>query len=520
MFKFHINGFVINLVTTSGGIESMGASAFDNILLGALALFCVFLATGALYFSNWTFRKLHIQRKREIICYSFSALAGIIFALFICVEFAYMFYKNDSSLITNSQKIALYQPTRMNHFLQNIGIKRVARTKQLQIPQDKKSLNYPLKETEFKMPKKTYNIVWLVAESWRWDTLNKEIMPATMRFSRKTIKFNNHYSAGNGTRMALFGMFYGIYGSYFNTALAEKSTPVIMDVLKKENYQFGLYTSAKFSYPEFDKTIFSNIDSKYLHQKNGRGGFKFDRENVTDMLNFVKARDKSRPFMTFMFFESPHAPYTFPEECAVKKDYLPTFHYSTVDIEKNISKIKNRYLNSVNHLDTQLDRIYKFLEKESLMENTIVVVAGDHGEEFLEKGHWGHNESFHEEQVRTPLLLWIPGKKHKENNFLSSHLDLPATIAPFIGIKNPPEDYSLGYNLLGTEHRSFSAISSWSRICYVDKKFKYDTSTVANILLPDRVSLLNDSLPTKKQQKELSISKLMKFMKNTVKFLK
>ncbi|WP_419607389.1 hypothetical protein, partial [Thiolapillus sp.] len=33
-----------------------------------------------------------------------------------------------------------------------------------------------------------------------------------------------------------------------------------------------------------------------------------------------------------------------------------------------------------------------------------------HGEEFMEKGHWGHNAGFHEEQIHVPMVLHIPGR--------------------------------------------------------------------------------------------------------------
>jgi hypothetical protein len=48
--------------------------------------------------------------------------------------------------------------------------------------------------------------------------------------------------------------------------------------------------------------------------------------------------------MTFMFFESPHARYYFPEESILRKNYLQEFNYATMDLEKDIQLIKNRYI--------------------------------------------------------------------------------------------------------------------------------------------------------------------------------
>ncbi len=500
MFKFHINGFVLNLLFTPGGIESMGASVTDNIVFGLLI-------TGCLTFTALLLWGVHITRKKQLFPLKTKIIASAtIFSLLVTLgvaekfEYAYYNYKDRPEVFYNAQKVPLYIPTRMKTFYRSLKIPE-GRRDNLKYKQYKTALHYPLKPIKLDDERKKYNIVWLVAESWRADTLTPEIMPETSKFAKKCLYCHNHYSSGNGTRMALFGMFYGLYGSYWDAALSARRAPVIMQTLKEDNYQFMMYTSAKFTYPEFDKTIFANIDKKNLHQSAGRGGFINDRKNISSMLNDIKHRNKSRAFMAFMFFESPHAPYTFPENCIVKKDYLQTFNYSTVNIPENIEKIKNRYLNSVNHLDTQLARVFKFLEKEKLMDNTIVVVAGDHGEEFMEKGHWGHNKSFTEEQIRTPFMIYIPGQEPREVYFMTSHLDIAATIAPFIRIINPPKDFSLGYNLLNKSgKRQYTACASWNKLCYIDKKVKcvisaspYNTITTAkDAPLPQKeVGVLN-----------------------------
>jgi membrane-anchored protein YejM (alkaline phosphatase superfamily) len=509
MFNFHINGFVLNLLITPGGIESMGSSRVDVIMAGLTVVGGFLIATSLFWFVNVAKNRSFVSARKEIaiIIYFLLFLSGS-----VVVEktiYAYSFYESYSPVYHNSQQVPFYIPATMRHFFQYLQIPSVEKN-DIRLKVKKSALRYPLRPITLSEPQRKFNIVWLVAESWRADTLTPEIMPATLAFSRKTLFFHNHYSSGNGTRMALFGMFYGLYGTYWNAVKCDHTPPVIMQLLKKMNYQFQMYTSAKFTYPEFDKTIFSNIDANDLHQSGGRGGYINDRKNVGRLLSFIQKRDRKRPFFTFMFFESPHAPYTFPKECIVKKDYLPSFNYSTVDIQANIGKIKNRYLNAVNHLDTQLARIFKFLEQEKLMENTIVIVAGDHGEEFLEKGHWGHNESFHEEQIRTPLLIYIPGIGHKDIRFLSSHLDISPTIAQRIGIKNSPSEYSLGYDLLGDKRRNYTECSSWGTLCYIDHHYKYE-------IVSDQInkfSTIDDREVSKAQEKFLNKEKVFEMLKN------
>ena len=201
-------------------------------------------------------------------------------------------------------------------------------------------------------------------------------------------------------------------------------------------------------------------------------GWKLDRLNTDKMLDFIDKRDKTRPFMTFMFFESPHALYYFPPENEICVPYLEEFNYATVDLKKDIQLIKNRYINSCNHLDSQYGRILKYLEENSLLDSTIVILTGDHGEEFMEKGRWGHNSTFSEEQTRTPLVIWAPGQKSRQINSITSHLDIPATLMTLLDVTNPPEDYSQGIDLLGSKERLFTVVSGWDTVAYVDDENK------------------------------------------------
>jgi hypothetical protein len=272
--------------------------------------------------------------------------------------------------------------------------------------------------------------------------------------------------------MGLFAMFYGLYGSYWFTFLNELRGPLLIDLLVNDKYQMEMFTSAKFSYPEFDKTVFARIPQEHLHDDADGESWERDRTNVGRLLNFVERRDPNRPFMTFMFFESPHARYNFPPEDIIRTPYLESFNYATVNVQRDAGLIKNRYINSCHHLDSQYGRIIHHLEASGLLDSTIVIITGDHGEEFMEKGYWGHNSSYVEEQIRTPLVLWAPGQPARKVTHLTSHLDLPATVMTLLGVTNPPQDYSLGFDLLGTQGREFTIISDWDSFAYVDNDNK------------------------------------------------
>ncbi len=474
MFSFHLNSFVWNLIATPGGIESMGGdpSSRTSSALIVGAIFGIQLAVLLLLIFRPGLRgRLTAMAPRPV---RIGGLIGLALVwLLQAGTYGVCAMRDTLGPLTAAKSVPFYFPVTFTRLADRMGLHIVRDEDELQLRMRKLGqIKYPLNPITRTADHKDYNFVWLVGESWREDMVDPEIMPATYQFAQQSAWFTNNYGGGNGTRMGLFAMFYGLYGNYWFEFLPLQRSPVMMDILREDQYQFGLYTSARFTYPEFDKTVFAGIPTEELHSYDAGMGWQRDRKNVTDMLEWIDRRDPSRPFMTFLFFESPHAQYHFPKETIIRPDYLEDFNYATVDLKKDIGKIRNRYLNSCRHLDTQYDRVFRYLRDKGLMDSTIVLVTGDHGEEFMEKGHWGHNNDYHEEQVRTPLILWVPGKPPQKIDRMTSQLDIPATLMTLLGVTNPPRDYTLGYDLFGGQTRKYTVFSDWDSVGYRDEQYK------------------------------------------------
>ncbi|MGD8515210.1 MAG: sulfatase-like hydrolase/transferase [Granulosicoccaceae bacterium] len=473
IFGFHLNGFVWNLVSTPGGIESMGGSGSSTLgyalVVAGFFLFQALLLGVMLYLYGKQAKPARQIHGRRV--YRYLLAIFIVATLGERVTYGVSNIQGYTPVLTASHTIPFYLPMTFKHLAARLGLD-VQRDANMTVRLDGSVLDYPRTALETGSVDKPLNIIWLVAESLRADMLNEEVMPATSAFAQKAHRFNNHYSGANMTRMGMFSMFYGLYGAYWFPFLDAQRSPVVMDVIQQKNYQYDMYTSAKFSYPEFDKTIFSRIEREHLHEGAADSGWMSDRVNMGKMLDFIEHRDPQRPFMTFMFFESPHARYYFPDESIIRPDYLVDFNYLTSVNKADMPLVKNRYINAVHHLDSQIARVLKYVEEQQLLENTIILITGDHGEEFMEKGRWGHGSQFTEEQVRVPLVLWVPGSGASVDEGMTSHLDIPATILPLLGITNVAQDYSLGNNLLAGHRRDYTVVCDWNSVGYIGNNYK------------------------------------------------
>lgn len=467
LYGMFFNGFIFNLVTTPGGIESLGGSSASDAGFALITIGFFSFQASILWFARWLHEKKSAPQLQLRLLPSIALIATVL----VHMGFALDSYTTNQLNVV-AQSIPFYQTASARGFFKSLGF-TTQREAKIKV---KGKLNYPLNPIQIKEPTKPYNIIWLTSESWRADTLNEKVMPNSWEFAKNAARFTRNYSTGNGTRMGVFGMFTGIPGNYWFPFLEERRGAAIIDVLEKQQYQMSFYTSAKFSYPEFDKTIFAHVPSDLLHDNNiGASGWENDRNNVTSLLSFIDNRDKTKPFFTFMFFESPHARYYFPPESVIATPYRDDLNYATLSktaLRNDIVPIKNRYINSVHHLDMQYGRIFEYLKQHQLLDNTIVILVGDHGEEFMEHGFWGHNSTFVDEQVRTPLVIYKPDTTPLVSNQMTSHTDIIPTIMPLLGVTNPSSDYATGYNLLAGEKRSHTYISDWDKVTYVDDEVK------------------------------------------------
>ena len=473
IFGYHLNGFVWNLITTPGGIESMGGSDSSSLTYAVFVTGFFVLQTVLL----WGLLRLHNKHPvaknntQQVKIYRYVLVIFIIVTLGERVTYGVSSIQGYTPVLAASNTFPLYLPMTFRSWAKNLGID-VKRNQQGRMALKGSQLAYPQTPIKLEANEKPLNIIWLVAESLRADMLTPEIMPATWAFAEKSHRFSQHYSGANMTRMGMFSMFYGLHGAYWFSFLDARRSPVFMDIIQQQNYQYEMYTSAVFTYPEFDKTIFSKIESSHLHQAPAEIGWKSDQVNVGKLIDFIDKRDTDRPFMTFMFFESPHSRYYFPDESIIRANYIDDFNYATSINSKEMPLIKNRYINSVHHLDSQISRVLDYVKQKNLTENTLILITGDHGEEFMEKGRWGHGSQFSEEQVRVPLVLWVPGSGASVVDRMTSHLDIPATLLPLLGVTNPSADYSLGNDLLGDHIRKYTVVSDWNNIGYIGDNYK------------------------------------------------
>lgn len=384
LFEFHLNGFVWNLLTTPGGLASLGSSrsTYESVVM-------MITLTGALQVLNlWIARQGLLFCLQQLRTWRWALGLGSILFITQGVVYGISDLSKVGAVLDNSKAYPLFQRVRFRS----------------------------------------------LAGRLRHDQLSPETMPNTWQFAGQNLHFRQHYSSGNGTREAVFGLFYGLYGSYWEAFLHARQPPLLMDRLQELDYQLDLRTGATFTYPEFDKTVFTTVPPDLLHEASAAlPAWQRDQRNMDALLGFLQQRDPARPFFSFLFFESTHASYAFPEEQALLPDYSRDVDFTqlhSLGSEVDAGPLLSRYRNAGYWIDQQLGRLYRALE----------------------------------EQTHVPMVVHFPGRGPEHIDRLSSHLDVAPLLLQTLGLETPLSQVSLGENLLAESPRRAMVMSDWHRL--------------------------------------------------------
>ena len=450
IYKFHINGFILEMVLGDSASDIFVIDSSVYLWMSAILILCTVLPTAIIVaFSRKN--TLSTQKKK------FKALLILFLVSTISCHLIYAFgYAfNKFGIQKSATAIPYYYPLRANTLFLKFGV--------ITDDNDLSSLDTTNNFVKYpKSPIKTtgtpnLNVILILLDSWNPRTFTPEVMPNLSEFSKKTNLFSNHLSSSNGTQGSMFGIFFGLPHTYGNDFKMSGITPVLIDQFVDNNYAVDVHTSATITNPPFHKIIFGKVDSIKLHTE-GVNPFEKDNQITADFLHFLNTRDTVQPFFSFLFYDLDHA-ISLPDEAV--KPFTPAWDhpdYLALNNSMDPTLFFNLYKNCSYNIDLNLDKVFKALEQKNLLENTVIIVTGDHGQEFNEnkKNYWGHSANYSQYQIKVPMMIYYPNIENpgKVYDHTTTHYDFVPTISKrFLGVENPYPDYSIGTDIYDSNSR-------------------------------------------------------------------
>jgi len=115
--------------------------------------------------------------------------------------------------------------------------------------------------------------------------------------------------------------------------------------------------------------------------------------------------------------------------------------------DKDARQLIHSYYACVSFVDAQVGRILDELEKQKLLDSTIILLWSDHGWHLGDHSAWGKSTNY-EWSTRSPVFLYVPGIKEtgKQTDALVEFVDFYPTLLELSGLKIP--DYLEGTSMV------------------------------------------------------------------------
>ncbi|MGQ0642809.1 MAG: sulfatase [Gemmatimonadaceae bacterium] len=174
------------------------------------------------------------------------------------------------------------------------------------------------------------------------------------------------------------------------------------------------------------------------HDAPGRISAERMNERMLDWVDDASRQERRRPFFLFANYYDAHGPYAppAPYDTMFSGKEPPTRDSGSNDFTaEEVEGLLDAYDGAITYLDRQIAELFAALEQRGLMENTIIIVTADHGEEFNEHGQMNHGNTLYFPSLHVPLIF--AGAPHVPRGVTIADpvtlRDVPATVLDLVG---------------------------------------------------------------------------------------
>jgi choline-sulfatase len=319
----------------------------------------------------------------------------------------------------------------------------------------------PTAKGDAKAPK---NVIVLLIDTLRADRLkpytpsSRVKTPALDEIAKQGTVFDWSMSPENWTKPSVASVLTGLYpqthgARKMESVLGQKAL-LISEHLKANGFATGSfiangYVSDRFGFAQgWDHyTNFireqKNTDAEHLFREAG---------------DWIETKKESR-FFAYIQTIDPHVPYDPPDQFLkmydardydgqVKNRMTPKLleeakraNPKVVFSESDKIRLNALYDGEITYHDHYFGKFIERLKAMGVLEDTLIVVTSDHGEEMDDHGSWGHGHSVYNELLHVPLIIHLPGNVPSGARVkdVVSTAAIPATVNELLGVPPMPD---------------------------------------------------------------------------------
>ena len=442
---FHVNGLVLRVLVQPRALEETGIPVWEVAL---------FVAVGALWLAGEVWvggRFIGWLAGRAPARSGWRAGAGVVVAALLAaglaerVYVATLSFYGGQAVFAAGQVLPLQAPLRMNRFLSRLTGRRDTRFLDPlggDAARAARALPSGVAADAVRFAR-TPDIVLVIIESIPEHLADSVTMPRLWGRAAGGARFTRAYASASSTHYALFGLFFGLQAQKLEATVGAGREPLLFGSLKRHGYQARLLAASSVDWMGLKQSVFGDVAGDLETDFPGVGQVR-DSAMVARARAWVERAD-STPVFLMLFFDGTHFAYTFPERSAV---FLPYWRGGSALEAAGVASelIRNRARNAAHEVDRKLDEFLAWFAARRGRE-PLVVVTGDHGEEYRERGRIGHASSVTDAQVHVPMVLLGEGVPRGVFDAVTGHVDVVPTLFRLLGDTTAPPAYSDGFSM-------------------------------------------------------------------------
>lgn len=338
------------------------------------------------------------------------------------------------------------------------------------------------------------NVILISLDTLRADHLGaygypRPTSPCIDRFASESTLFEASYAHASWTLPSHMSIFTSLHPSQHGVTHDAKklgrNIPLLAEILSEAGLSTGAFTAGYYMQGLYGFDRGFDVYREKYDKRASDPGWRI--EHLRDDLFAWLGERRGRPFFAFVHSYDVHEPFIahdYLQEFAGDYDgplvalhsseafdgseLFETYRHLATDARMNINRfllhvvnegrielsaadkqhLVDLYDNEIRYADDAFCSILEELERLDLLATSVVILTSDHGQELLERGRVVH-EGVHEEVLRVPLVIRVPGRAPARRGDFARGIDIAPTVLGLLGL--PPNPGFRGRDLFDPE---------------------------------------------------------------------
>ena len=292
------------------------------------------------------------------------------------------------------------------------------------------------------------NVVVLVVDALRADHMGflgdpRRLTPFLDSLAARSVVFHRAYAAAPHTVASVASLLTSRlpagHGALWFASTLPEAEVTLPEVLHEHGYATGVF-SGSVLFKGFDQ----GCDARAIVTEPDGAGGHVPRTNSPAMAWWKRLPvhdGRHQPAFVYLHYMDVRAPYNpvgfaAGRLVAVNQRALARSYDPRNDVE--VRDLRDVYAASVANIDRELRDFLTSYGPRDLLDDAVLVVTGDHGEDLGEHDIVGHGRTLYETALHVPLLIHLPGQTERVDvDEVVSLLDVAPTLLDVVGVSSP-----------------------------------------------------------------------------------